>query len=96
MKVVFHPEAEREFRAAIQYYAEIDQSLAADFEAKIEESVAMAIAFPMAWRTMSRGIRRASVRRFPYGVVYSCTDEEFYILAIMHLHQKPDYWESRV
>ena len=96
MKVIFHKEAEREFREAIQYYTEIDPALGADFEAKIEEGVALAMAFPSLWRQMSRGVRRSLVRRFPYGIIYSYDEDIFYILAIMHLHQEPGYWEDRL
>lgn len=95
MKPIFHPDAEREFLAAIRQYAEIDPALASDFEAKIEEATALAMSFPDMWREVARGIRRCLVRRFPYGIVYAHDDATFYILAIMHLHAKPDYWKSR-
>jgi len=95
MNVVFHPEAEREFLAAIRQYAEIDAALAADFEAKIEEATTLAVSFPDMWREVSRGIRRCLVRRFPFGLLYAHDDNILYILAVMHLHAKPGYWKSR-
>lgn len=95
MKPVFHPDAERELMAAIRQYAEIDAALAVDFEAKIEEATVLAMAFPDMWREVSPGIRRCLVRRFPYGIMYAYDEDVFYIIAVMHLHQKPDYWKSR-
>lgn len=95
MKVVFHPEAEREFLAAVRQYAEMDAALAADFESKIEEATALAASFPDMWREISRGIRRCLVRRFPFGLLYAHDDDVLYVLAVMHLHAKPGYWRSR-
>jgi len=95
VKPVFHPEAEREFLAAIRHYAAIDPALAVDFEAKVEESTVLAMAFPDMWREVTPGVRRCLVRRFPYGIMYAHDEETFYIIAVMHLHAKPDYWKSR-
>ncbi len=96
MKVLFHPEASEEFYAAVSHYAAIEPSLGEDFAAKVEEGVALAMAFPSMWKAMRRGIRRVLIRRFPYGVVYAYDEEVFYILAVMHLHAKPGYWRNRV
>jgi len=41
-------------------------------------------------------VRRALVNRFPYGVLYVDDHSELLIVAIMHLHREPGYWESRV
>jgi len=95
MKVIFHPEAEREFLAAIRQYAEIDAALAVDFESKIEEATALVASFPGMWREVSRGIMRCLVRRFPFGLLYAYDDDVLYVLAVMHLHAKPRYWMSR-
>lgn len=36
MKLIFHPDAEREFHEGIRQYLLIDPALGADFEAKVE------------------------------------------------------------
>ena len=96
MKLIFHPDAEREFHEGIRQYLLIDPALGADFEAKVEEAVALAMSFPDAWREIRPGIRRCLVRRFPYGVLYSYDEDVFYIAAVMHLHAKPGYWRKRL
>ena len=40
-------------------------------------------------------IRRALVKQFPYGVIYSEEQQEILIIAVMHLHRKPEYWRNR-
>ena len=96
MKPVFHPDAALEFKDAVRRYAEMDSALGSDFEAKVEESLVNAVVFPDAWRELVPGIRRCLLRRFPYGIIYTHDEDNFYVLAIMHLHQKPDYWKKRI
>lgn len=40
--------------------------------------------------------RKASLKRFPYAVVYWMDDDTLRIIAIMHLHREPGYWHGRV
>ena len=96
MTTIFHPEAEEEFIAAVRQYADIDPALGADFEAKVEEGVLLAMMFPSMWREISSGLRRVLIRRFPYGIIYAYDEDIFYILAVMHLHARPGYWKDRM
>ena len=96
MKTIFHPEAEEEFIAAVRQYSDIDLSLGADFEAKVEEGVLLAMTFPSMWREISPGLHRILIRRFPYGIIYAYDEDVFYILAVMHLHARPGYWKERM
>jgi len=41
-------------------------------------------------------IRRAILKRFPYGIVYQVLPAESLVLAVMHLSRKPDYWIRRM
>ena len=95
MKPIFHPEAVREFHAAVRQYTDIDPALGTDFESKVEECLLLALSYPNMWREVQKGIRRALIRRFPFGIIYACDDEVFYVLAVMHLHAKPGYWKKR-
>jgi hypothetical protein len=44
---------------------------------------------------MSADSRRCRFNRFPYGLVYQVIDDEILILAVMHLHRYPTYWDHR-
>jgi hypothetical protein len=37
----------------------------------------------------------SQTRRFPYGIIYSHDKGVIYILAVMHLHRDPNYWQER-
>lgn len=95
MKYRFHPEAEAELRAAIEYYEDCSTGLGHEFAVEVYSTIERICAFPCAWPLLEPGIRRALVPRFPYGVLYAVEAARIYILATMHLHRDPDYWQAR-
>ncbi len=95
MNVLFHPDAELEFNEAIDYYEEVENGLGYDFSIEITNAISRIVAFPNAWPVIDENIRRALVKRFPYGVLYSEDQGTVYIVAVMHLHRNPEYWKQR-
>lgn len=95
MSFLFHPEAEAEFLAAVDWYEERSAGLGADFAAEIYATIQRAVAMPLAWPQIDGDIRRVLANRFPYGVLYAADKQSIYILAIMHMRRQPDYWRSR-
>lgn len=96
MKYVFHPEAEAEFLAAIDYYEGCEPGLGYDFSIEVHSTIGNILSFPKAWPVLEDDIRRCLTRRFPYGIVYSQDGDVIFILAVMHLHRDPDYWKDRL
>lgn len=96
MTFSFHPEAEVEFNEAIDYYEDKEQGLGYDFAIEVYATIQRIIAFPKAWQVLKGEVRRALVKRFPYGILYAIEDNEIKIIAVMHLHRKPEYWGRRV
>ena len=96
MKYVFHPEAEAEFLAAIDYYEGCEPGLGYDFSIEVHSTIGNILSFPKAWPILEEDIRRCLTRRFPYGIVYSQDGDVIFILAVMHLHRDPDYWKDRL
>lgn len=95
MKYAFHPEAEAEFLAAIDWYEERTAGLGADFAGEIHAAIQRAAAMPAAWPRLEGEIRRVLAHRFPYGVLYASRGESILVLAVMHLRRHPDYWRER-
>ncbi len=71
MKYSFHPEAEKEFDEAIDYFQDIEAGLGYDFAVEVYLAVERTTAFPKAWPILEGNIRRCLVSRFPYGILYS-------------------------
>lgn len=95
MRFSFHPEAEREFNEAIEYYEHADPGLGIKFVIEINSTIQNILSYPRAWPTVSKNAQRCLVNRFPYGLLYHVDQEEIIILAVMHLHRHPDYWKKR-
>jgi len=49
MNYRFHPEAEAEFREAIQYYEENKQGLGFDFALEVHSAIEQTLGFPNVW-----------------------------------------------
>lgn len=92
----FHSEAETELQEGVSYYEGCSEGLGLDFALEVHAAVQRIREYPTAWPVLERGVRRCQTKRFPYGVVYSIESDSVLILAIMHLHRRPDYWQRRL
>jgi len=95
MTFSFHPEAEREFCEAIEYYEECEPGLGCDFFLEVRSTIRNITDYPEAWPLQEGDVRRCLTNRFPYGVLYSIEASGVFILAVMHLHRDPNYWKHR-
>lgn len=59
MSVLFHPDAEAEFNAAIDYYEDIEKGLGHDFSLEVFSALDRIIVHPKAWLVIEDGIRRS-------------------------------------
>jgi len=96
MNYSFHPEAEEELLAAIDYYEQREEHLGLDFAVEVYAAIGRAAEHPKAWPILEGEVRRCLTTRFPYGVLYSQESDGIFILAVMHLHRDPDYWKHRL
>lgn len=95
MSFSFHPEAEKEFIEAIDYYEDFEPGLGYDFALEVHSSISRSVDYPKAWAVLEGDIRRSLVRRFPYGILYSEEIDGIFIVAVMNLHRAPGYWKKR-
>jgi plasmid stabilization system protein ParE len=96
MNYFFHPEAEAEFIAAIDYYEEKQSGLGYDFAREVYTGIKSIIEHPQTWPVLDGEIRRRLIGRFPYGILYSDEGQKIFILAVMHLRREPNYWKKRI
>ena len=72
--------------------------MGAEFRDEIQATLERIVRFPEAWRALSENTRRCRTHRFPYGIIYQYREEaaEVLVVAIAHLHRKPDFWKGRI
>ena len=96
MRVRFLEIAEVELDEAIQWYREQAPGLGAAFLIEVLATADRITRFPEAWHPLGEGIRRCRLSRFPYGLIYTIHDRDVLVLAVAHLHRRPDYWRDRL
>lgn len=98
MNVQFHPDAELEFKKAIEYYEGQERGLGIKFSGEVKRVLERIRINPTAWTSISKNLRRSLTNRFPYGILYNYNeaDQVINIVAVMHLHKEPGYWRGRV
>ena len=94
MKVTFLKLAEKELDDAFEYYESIQSGLGFRFLAEVELSQSRITNFPLSYEKIGNYSRRCLVQKFPYGLIYQYIEsvDEVLIVAVAHLHRKPDYW----
>ena len=96
MRYSFHPEARIELLDAVDYYDKCSLGLGLDFSEEIYSSIQQILRFPYAWSQSSKHTRRCLTKRFPFGIIYAIDENAIFVLAIMHLNRKPNYWHKRL
>ncbi|MGZ8184532.1 MAG: type II toxin-antitoxin system RelE/ParE family toxin [Methylobacter sp.] len=96
MIVNFLYAAEKELDEGIEYYNAQRSGLGFEFLDQVQSAVSRIKQYPDAWQQLSRRTRRCLIKQFPYGIIYQIRANEILIVAIPHLHRKPDYWANRL
>lgn len=96
MEIRFLKIAQAELDEAVEYYNSESAGLGNEFLLEILDTFERIKQFPNVWHPFTKETRRCQIRRFPYGVVYQPLETEILIVAVSHLHRKPDYWHNRI
>jgi toxin ParE1/3/4 len=94
-RLVFRPEAEAEIFAAAEWYEKRKLGLAAELLRALDAVIAAVERNPHQFPQVHGEKRRALLRRFPYGVIFSVSGEEIIVLACTHARQNPKRWQRR-
>ena len=92
----FHPDIYNEVKETFDCYESKSVGLGEDFLNELDEAFSVIQSMPRSWHMISNEFRRYLLKRFPFGVIYSLEDNYIYVVAVMHLSRKPDYWIKRI
>jgi hypothetical protein len=95
VKVRFLEIAEIELDEAIRWYEVQASGLGDAFLVEVLSAATRIAQYPEAWQLLDEGVRRCRLSRFPYGLIYVIEGGNVLVLAVAHLHRKPDYWRDR-
>jgi plasmid stabilization system protein ParE len=97
VKISFLKIAQSELDEAFNYYETTQQGLGLKFQSEVANAISRIQQFPKMYQTIGHYSHRCLVHKFPYGIIYQIRENsnQILVVAIAHLHRKPDYWYSR-
>lgn len=87
--------AVREIGEAYEWYEEQVPGLGRDFVDTLEAMFEVIARSPRIYAETQRGVRRALLSRFPYGVFYAMKGDIVSILGVVHTSRDPRSWPRR-
>jgi plasmid stabilization system protein ParE len=94
--LIVQPEAEADLRDARAWYEAQSSGPGDEFLAEIDRIFSLIEARPDAYATVHRKARKASVRRFPYIVLYVERRDNLFVLGVLHHRRDPGLVRARL
>ena len=94
-RLVISSEARSEISDARRWYERQCEGLGQDFINILDSCFTSIQQNPKMYSIVYRNIRRAHLRRFPYGVFYFLDKETIVVLAVFHASRNPQQWRKR-
>ena len=87
--------ATREIGEAYDWYQEQGPDLGVEFLEALDAQFQAILQSPQLYAPTQRGVRRALLRRFPFGVFYASKGEIISVLAVLRTSRSPRRWPRR-
>lgn len=94
-KIVINPNAESDSTEAVVWYNLQREGLGEDFLLALEAKLNEIQRNPNQFTSAYKNVKRAFLKRFPYGVFFIIEGNTIYILAIIHSSRSPKIWQKR-
>jgi toxin ParE1/3/4 len=93
--LIIRPDAECDLAEAYGWYEAQVPGLGSDFLLSIDAALSSIQRTPEMYRILYKNVRRALVRRFPYGILYVVEEDRIVVLGILHARRDPMTWQDR-
>jgi plasmid stabilization system protein ParE len=93
--LVVEPEAEAEIDEASRWYEAQNPGLGAEFLRVVDAAFGALQRNPLQYQIVYRQVRRAGLRRFPYGLVYRIRQSKVIVISCVHGRRHPRRWQNR-
>jgi hypothetical protein len=94
-RLQIRPEAEVDALEASIWYEGETTGLGNEFLEDLRRTLARIETGPGQFPLVSDAVRRAILRRFPFGVFFTLERDVATVVAIVHLHRHPTTWQGR-
>jgi len=93
--VIISTEAESDLNQAYLWYEKQIEGLGGDFLLCVDACIQNIARSPKIFQKVHKNIRRALIRRFPYGIFYIEQPDHIMIIAVFHARRDPLVWQGR-
>ena len=90
--VKYHEAAEEELLHEIGYLELRANGLGLRFFAEVQRAEKLISQYPESAEEIRPGIRKRTLQKFRYSLIYSIDNEGLLILAVAHHSRRPNYW----
>jgi plasmid stabilization system protein ParE len=95
-KIFIRPEAEIDLDEAYFWYERQKVGLGKELVFQVDTCIASIQRDPFSYPLKYKGVRKALVYRFPYGVFYTVDEQTIVVFAIFHAKRDPRVWQDRI
>ena len=94
--IFLRPEAEAEVSEAYDWYEAQAHGLGEEFLRAMDACLSAIQRNPQAYSPIHKEVRRALLRKFPYGIFYLIDEANVMVLACFHARRNPKQWQARM
>jgi len=96
MQIEFHPDVVNDLEGSFNWYEDQLNGLGYQFLDELESGFTAIKNFPDTWANFQYGFKRYILNRFPFSIIYTVSNDQIFVIAIMHNSRKPGYWVDRI
>jgi hypothetical protein len=93
--IIINEFAAEELKEAVDFYELQVEGLGKIFKDEIKFALRSIKKNPETWPVESGDIKKFILHKFPYKILYSIETDYIYVIAIAHMHRRPQYWTKR-
>jgi len=88
-RLIVRPEAESDLQQAFYWYESQETRLGDRLLLSVESSIQSILRNPKMYQVIYKNVRRALIRRFPYGIFYVLRSNSIVVIAVFHAMRDP-------
>ena len=96
LRFVVEPYVEADIAAATAWLEERSPTAASRFVRAVRNTLLLIAQNPHQYQAVFGRYRRAMVRPFSYGLIYTVTTNEIIVIACTHASRHPKRWQDRI
>jgi plasmid stabilization system protein ParE len=95
MRLAYHPLVQRDVGGILRHYDRISRRLGDEFWSELMRLLELVSQKPERFHFADRGLRRASMRRFPYHVLFRQHSDCIRVVVVRHDKRDPAFGTRR-